>query len=92
MKNAKVTAASCAAFFTLIMTIGCAPAYHAYRSNCVPCRYCAPSPLPYEQYCGCRCHSCVAQRYLTNAPHVELDQPPTVYPQSAEQPGESALY
>lgn len=39
----------------LFLTVGCAPAYHAYRSecSCVPYDYCPPAPLPYTTYCGC---------------------------------------
>jgi hypothetical protein len=49
-----------------VMTLasGCAPAYHCYSGCRVPCKYCAPSPLPYTQYGGCPCHSNAAQRYL----------------------------
>ncbi len=58
-----------AALAPLLMTLaaGCAPAYRCYSDCRVPCKYCASPPLPYTQYDGCVCHSCVSAKYL-NAP------------------------
>jgi hypothetical protein len=50
----------------LLLTVGCAPAYHAYRCDCscLPYAYCPPAPLPYTTYCGCPTPvaSCYANR------------------------------
>jgi len=37
----------------LLVTGGCASAYHAHPCGCVPYCYCPPAPLPYASYCGC---------------------------------------
>jgi hypothetical protein len=58
------TLLSLALLFFAILVPGCAPAYHCYSGCRVPCKYCAPSPLPYTEYCGCPCHSKAAERYL----------------------------
>jgi hypothetical protein len=55
---------SLALLIVAIFASGCAPAYHCYSGCRVPCKYCAPSPLPYAPYCGCPCHASVAERYL----------------------------
>lgn len=52
---------------------GCAPAYHCYSGCCVNCKYCTPPPLPYTEYKGCVCHSCVAERYLKSEQPKEVN-------------------
>src|SRR3989304_2967899 len=52
---------------------GCSPAYHSYSRCRVPCKYGAPSPLPYTQYGGCPCHSKAAERYLFEGPLAVSD-------------------
>ncbi len=42
----------------------CAPAYHAYQSCDIECRYCVPPPLPWPEYPPCVCHSEPATPYL----------------------------
>ena len=42
-------------------------AYFWYDECRVPCKYCAPQPLPHVSYCGCPCHSCAAEPYLADA-------------------------
>jgi hypothetical protein len=51
----------------LFAVVGCAPAYHWYEGCRVPCKYCAPCPLPYPTYEGCPCHSHAAEPYLAVA-------------------------
>ena len=50
----------------LLLTVGCAPAYHSYRCacSCIPYDYCPPAPLPYTTYCACptQVASCYANR------------------------------
>lgn len=53
--------------FLATLAFGCAPAYHRYSRGCVPCKYCAPPPLPYSPY-GCACHSQQAEPYLGASP------------------------
>lgn len=52
----------------ILLSSGCAPAYHWYEGCRVPCQYCAPHPLPHEPYLGCPCHSRPAEAYLSVAP------------------------
>jgi hypothetical protein len=40
---------------TILGVSGCAGAYRAYESSCVPYDYCADPPLPYTTYSGCHC-------------------------------------
>ena len=61
-----------AALFVLALAGGCAPAYRCYSDCRVNCKYCPPPPLPYTQYDGCVCHSCVGAEYLANR-HSALD-------------------
>ena len=64
-------------FSVLLTTAGCAPAYHWYDECRVPCKYCAPNPLPYSTYCGCPCHSNAAEPYLMGR-SPELVNPSTL--------------
>jgi len=45
----------------LIVSSGCAGAYHDYEAGCVPYNYCAQPPLPYVEYGGCP--TPIAERY-----------------------------
>ena len=58
----------------MLASAGCAPAYHWYEGCRVPCKYCTPSPRPYEYYSGCPCHSSAAQPYLRGT-QTELINP-----------------
>lgn len=64
----------------IIVCTGCAPAYRSYPGCHVKCRYCAPRPLPYEQYQPCVCHSAPGDSYLYSAPdrttQATAEQPP----------------
>lgn len=57
-----------------LASAGCAPAYHSYSGACIPCRYCAPQPVPYSQYGECVCHSAAAAPYLA-VPAPSIDMP-----------------
>ena len=61
--------ARCAIMLSVLaLTFGCASAYHSYSGCRVPCRYCPPSPLPYQQYSECVCHSRSVDGYLMATP------------------------
>lgn len=49
---------------TMVLSMGCAPAYHSYSDCTVPCNYGAPPPLPYTHYDDCVCHSHAASVYV----------------------------
>lgn len=60
---------------------GCATAYRCYPGCRVPCKYCAPRPLPYSSYFDCACHSTAAERYAFPEPgtvgeeHIRTEAP-----------------
>ncbi len=58
----------CVCAVGLLLTGGCAPAYHDYSGCYIDCHYCPLPPLPYEQYKDCVCHSCAASRHLAIQP------------------------
>ena len=68
---------------SFLSSLGCAPGYNSYSGCRVPCKYCAPPPLPYAHYPGCDCHSCAAESHLAN-PQATADStsPPSDIPAS----------
>ena len=64
------------ALVAILAATGCAPAYHCYDECRIPCTYCAPCPLPFQNYGGCPCHSRAAEPYLvTSSVSPELVNP-----------------
>ena len=48
----------------MVSLSGCAAAYHDYQGSCIPYLYCAPPPLPFVSYDGCRCPTPGASLYF----------------------------
>ena len=46
----------------LLITAGCAPAYHCYECGCTPYQYCRRPALPYATYESC-CQTPIARSY-----------------------------
>lgn len=40
---------------TMLAALGCARGYHRYKGCDVPCAYCVPPPLEYQQPTRCPC-------------------------------------
>ncbi len=60
----------------LSLCAGCTTHQRYYGCH-VPCKYCAPPPLPYTEYKGCPCHSCAAEKILAGAAARSSKEPPT---------------
>jgi hypothetical protein len=68
----KATLISLCGPLLLLLCAGCAPSHQRYYGCHVPCKYCAPAPLPYTEYHGGPCHSCAAAKYLSNSSPADV--------------------